>query len=478
MAKAAGSARLTWTRFVASDLSMGTAQLTADAAGNLYFGTSFAALSRSGSKVAVPEGAHAPGMDVWLVKMTPAGEVAWLRQFGGSGSDALYDIEALPGGRLALAFGSESPDFPGLGLADHRPTPGKSDAIVTVVNASDGGVLWSRSFGGSGSDVAASLAAGPAGSIVVGGSVVPTEDPNLPDADDTTSRAQGVSPDVPFAAVLGAEGSTHWFRPVLPREPTPVGQNHAAGVAVAVGRSGQVAIAGWTSNPKLPTTAGVVQPRMIAESGDQGFVFSFRPNGAVAWGSYLGGHGDTTPVGVQIAGDGTVAVVGTTLASDFPRVAALQRGCAAGGVGDVFVSRLVPNGRRFVRSTCWGGSGYDFGLASTMTSDGTLLVTGQTGDGFPAPDRCQGAYAKGLGDAFVLAISADGRVRRALAFGGGGGDQGLGVAAVPGGVAVGGWTNSKDFPGARPGDLDAPAGGVRGVYPALHSYFLTRFTGV
>ena len=468
--------RLAWTRFAAAVLSSGVPHLAADRVGNLYLGSEDLAPPRSGGKLATP-GAQAADLagEPWLLKMTPSGQVAWLRQLGGSGRDVIRDIEVLSNGRLAVALSTSSPDFPGLDPSYQR-TGHYSDAVVSVVDPASGNLVWSRALGGVDDDTADGLAAGPNGSVAVTGGTVPTDSPYLPDVDDTLSRAMVVSSVVPFAAVLNADGTTRWFRPVLPRRTTPVGQNTAFGVAVAVGRAGQVVLTGRGTNPELPTTAGSVQPRMTSEHGNQGFVFTFSPAGTLAWGSYLGGRGETVPAAVEVAANGTVAVVGATQAPDFPRMRAVQRLCADGGHNDAFVTRLSADGRRIVHSTCVGGRVGGLALDATTARDGSLVVVGTGGGpGFPTRGRCQNSRAGGAGDAFVATFGRGGpTLNRAFAFGGSDADSGYAIATVPGGIAVAGWTGSLDFPGARPDDPDGP----RAVGQTRQAIFLTRFTGL
>jgi hypothetical protein len=98
-------------------------------------------------------------------------------------------------------------------------------------------------------------------------------------------------------------------------------------------------------------------------------------------------------------------------------------------------------------STYLGGSGTDQATAIAVDGTGSAYVTGQT----QSTGLAGTGTLRGGSDAFVAKLSPDGRARAWSTYLGGGGlDQGNGIAAGSNGVVVGGWTTSADFPTQAP----------------------------
>ncbi|HEY3294097.1 MAG TPA: T9SS type A sorting domain-containing protein [bacterium] len=86
--------------------------------------------------------------DFWVVRTNGSGDTLWTRTYGGDGSDQCYAVQNAAGGGFMLAGSTES-----FGNG-HTGSP---DFWLVSISAT-GDSLWSRTYGGSGSDVCTSLA--------------------------------------------------------------------------------------------------------------------------------------------------------------------------------------------------------------------------------------------------------------------------------------------------------------------------------
>jgi hypothetical protein len=154
--------------------------------------------------------------------------------------------------------------------------------------------------------------------------------------------------------------------------------------------------------------------------GDRTFGFTVRGHDparplvvdpGVDWATFLGGAGDETIRGLEIARDGTgdIVVAGQTASPDFPRT----RGNLAPVGWTPYVARLNASGTELVYSTFFGGSFNHSVQDVGLDSQSRPAVVGDTNSlDFPttpgAHDRTPGNGFQGDYDAFVIKFEADG----------------------------------------------------------------------
>ena len=194
----------------------------------------------------------------------------------------------------------------------------------------------------------------------------------------------------------------------------------------------------------------------------------------LSWATYLGGNGTDTSQSIAVDGAGNAYVTGytTTSGSGFPGTTGSSiQSTFAGGSWDSFVTKINAAGTALVYSTYLGGSGQDLGHAIAVDTAGNAYVTGYTdtsGSGFPGTAGSSIQSTNGGGnDVFVTKLNA---VGTALVYstylGGGGDDQGWGIALDTAGNAyVTGYTTTSGsgFPGTAGSPIQSTfAGG--GIY--------------
>jgi uncharacterized protein (TIGR03437 family) len=134
------------------------------------------------------------------------------------------------------------------------------------------------------------------------------------------------------------------------------GNGDSAGVAIATDLSGNAYVAGYTTAPNFPVTAGAAQTKnagpysstiagTVLPGGDV-FVLKLNPDGSIAYSTFLGGSGNDVPSAIFIDSTGSVYVTGSTLSSDFPLTA---EHLPLPGVS--FIARIDPTGQKLEYST-------------------------------------------------------------------------------------------------------------------------------
>jgi hypothetical protein len=112
-----------------------------------------------------PESFH----DIFLLKLSPAGEHIWSRGFGGLDWDLAKSIALSPQAELLVAGSFNSPGLSLGGSTFTGPGPGgKMSEVFVAAYSTDGDHRWSQAFGGVDDDVAYGIAAGSGGFVVAG----------------------------------------------------------------------------------------------------------------------------------------------------------------------------------------------------------------------------------------------------------------------------------------------------------------------
>ncbi len=166
---------------------------------------------------------------------------------------------------------------------------------------------------------------------------------------------------------------------------------------IAVDANGAAYIAGTTTSPNFPVTAGAYQstPRSISTHA---FVTKLNASGsALVYSTLVGGSGSEFNIaGIRIDQAGNALVAGTTTSLDFPVTPGALQTIAAkpsnplNAITHGFVIKVNATGSGLIYSTYLSGSQGASPQAMTLTSAGEVLVTGVTSSAdFPIT---KGAY--------------------------------------------------------------------------------------
>ncbi|MEW5985544.1 MAG: SBBP repeat-containing protein [Chloroflexota bacterium] len=381
---------------------------------------------------------HNGGLDIFLLKLTPAGDQLVFSTFvGGSGNDAPWAMAVSDDGAIYLAGDTQSTNFPvTAGAFDTSHNGGFEDAFILKMTADGSGLLYSTYLGGTGWDIATALVPDGNGAVYISGETWSNAFPSTPDAYDATYNGQA---DV-FATRLNADGSDLLYSTYL----GGAGIENPNDIALANG--GEVTITGRTASANFPTTASAFDQTY---GGDyDAFVTQFNTAGdSLVYSTYLGAEGYEEGRGVASDGGDNATVTGFTGSAAFPTTAGAYDVTYNGNPYDVYVTRLSADGSGLIYSTFLGGNNEDRGLALALDALGKTYVTGYTlSVDFPTTTAAgaSGYYQK----LFVASFSQDGRSLGFSTVMGGNGLSGAVDIVVPhvGDVYVTGNTDAADFP--------------------------------
>ena len=362
---------------------------------------------------------HGPGgdTDVFVMKLSPAGEIAWLRRFGGTGTDRAYAVEVDAAGFVYVA-GRAGPEFPTTadvlqprfgGDIEAARSYGPQDGFVLKLDA-DGGLLWSTFFGGNGREFIRDLAIDAEGFVHVAACEGTRPSPHIRNAfqakpaGGTDGVVAKLAPDgrsVLWCTHLGGQG------------------NDLVGPSIRVDHQGDVYVLGQTNSQDLATR----DPFQANYGGGEadGELAKFSKDGALVWHTYFGGDGldgtETHQLALDADGNPVIALT-TTSAKGLPILpgaySQASKGNGAKGTGratnypgEVFLAKISRNGKEILASTFFGGKHGEGAEGLSIDSNGAIVLTGGSfSDDLPVISGPQSG-AGGGADGFVAVFDRD-----------------------------------------------------------------------
>jgi len=383
---------------------------------------------------------------------------------GGGLQDTSLGITIDKDGYAYILGNTNSTNFP-LANALQPTLAGSYDIYITKLDKKGSNVIYSTYLGGSKSDACGCSIATSGGDITVDSSgnvylVGQTFSVDFPVTANAYQKTQGgaSNPDGSsnsdvFVTKLNSTGNGLIYSTYLG------GWNEDAGNGVAIDASGNAYITGttnysytpdWAGFIPFPTTTGAFRSQgdYINRNND-GFVTKLNANGsALIYSTFLGGTESEGAEDIAVDSDGNAFIAGYTFSSNFPTTEnAFQR--LHRGQNDGFVTKLNVAGSGLIYSTLLGGSQNDEINGIQLLNTGEAYVTGSTlSSNFPLVTGSYQSSLKGVQDAFISKLSADGTVLKySTYFGEAGNDLGRHIAT--GGcdsIYVLGNTNSASFP--------------------------------
>ncbi|WBO85417.1 NHL repeat-containing protein [Hymenobacter yonginensis] len=395
-------------RWVAHSTESGAAvvqKATTDAMGNSYITGRFSRQVRFGEFRLQSAGSS----DIFVAKVSPAGQWLWATAAGGPESDMAAGIVLDAQGNIVVA-GSFSATAAFGTLA--RRSQGSHDVFVGTLTP-DGRWSTVSSAGGPDQDQATALAIDAQNQVLVGGRFR-----NSASFGDFTLR--GSSDSDGFVAKLDTHGQWAWAS-------QSAGTEQAAVSSLTVDAAGNTYAVGYFAG-----TAAFGASRLSAAGTHDAFVAKLAPNGTWLWGIAGGGSSTDYAKGVAVAADGSVFVTGSF--SGHARFGSTDLTSLGGD--DAYVARLSNQGEWQWVYTIKGNALED-ATDVCLGPGGSIYVTGRFSRG--AQYGTTALASKGSTDVFVARLSKNGRWLDFLSAGSTSSDEASTVKPSPtGDVFVGG----------------------------------------
>jgi Beta-propeller repeat len=443
-----------------------------DPAGNIYITGDTNSVDFPISKALQDK--HGGSTDVFVTKLSPDGsKILYSTFIGGSGDDVGYGIAVDSVGNAYITGDTSSNNFPVEKPLQKTPG-GLFDAFVVKLSSDGSKLLYSTYIGGRQGDRGDAIAVDASGNAYVTGYTYSTDFPVVNPIQNAFTDGNVHC----FVSKVNASGSALVYSTYLGGGDDRPDQ--ATGIAVDSG--GNAYVTGYTNSAKFPSVNSIqkfVGPTDV-------FVTKINAAGsAFAYSTHVGGNADDEGMAITVDASGSAYVTGETESLDFPTTPGAYSTKCTGvptpgrmrqlcSLGDVFVSKLSPDGSKLVYSTFVNGTGFDVGRGIAVDSLGNAYVTGLTTSvDFPSVNPLQKGFGGGAFDAFVFKLNADGS---ALVYsshlGGDKNDGGYAIAVdAKGNAYVTGYTYSIDFPTRNP-----LKNGSRGANPAYRDVFVTKIS--
>jgi hypothetical protein len=267
--------------------------------------------------------------DAFVLKLNATGSALLYSTFvGGSGSDYALDIGLDSSGNVYFAGTSNNNTYPTLNAYQSTWTAGSDpqygnyeDAVVTKVNPTGTGLVFSTYIGGTGKDYANGIALDNSGAVYIIGY---TSSSNYPTANPFQLAFAGGTYDS-FVTKLNPAGNSLAYSTYLG------GTKDDYGYAIAVDSSGNAYVLGDSHSGNYPLvnpvqTQGGSDPVIFSGNFPDITVAKLNPAGnALLYSTYLGGSNErNSGSAIAVDSSGNAYVTGYTLATNFPAANALQ----------------------------------------------------------------------------------------------------------------------------------------------------------
>lgn len=245
------------------------------------------------------------------------------------------------------------------------------------------------------------------------------------------------------------------------------GSNFDAVKDVVVDNQGNVYVAGYTTSTDFPTIPGAFATSY--NGGVDSFVSKLDENlSTLVASTFLGGSGYDKPTAITLDSQGSVYTIGSTYSNDFP-TASGAFDSSYNGISDIFISKLNSNLTSLEAGTFLGVESWDFAYALFVDADDNLYIAGDTWSaGFPLTTGAYDTSPNGSNDAFILKF--DNNLSNPITSSLLGGSEGEYIIAMhvdsQGNVFVTGNTSSTNFP-ITPGVPDASHNGGDDVFVSV-----------
>jgi hypothetical protein len=355
---------------------------------------------------------NAGNNDMFIVKYDADGNVIWAKSAGGTADDAGNSVTVDNSGYIYVSgwFYSPSISFGSNTLYNADPGSFSGDIFLVKYDA-NGNVIWARSAGDTGDDLAANNSVDDSGNLYITGIFASS---SITFGSITLMNTGNYDM---FIVKYDANGNVIWAK-------SAGGINGDWGYSVSVSGSGNmIYVTGYYDSPTI--TFGTYT---LTNAGNLDmFIVCYDGSGTVVYAKSAGGISWDTGTSVATDASGNAWVIGSFMSPSIT-FGTYTLTNASMGFYDLFLVKYDASGNvLWAEST--GGTGHDFGNSVMTDATGNAYITGS----FRSLSIIFGSYTlmntiEGNGDVFLVKYNGDGNVLWVKSAGGICDDDGWSVA--------------------------------------------------
>ena len=342
----------------------------------------------------------------------------WTKTFGSSNFDLGWSITTDASGNIYIAgYFQDTVDFDPSSGVDIYTSNGGYDIFVQKLDA-NGNYLWTKTFGGSNSEVGRSITTDTSGNIYIAGYFKETVDFDPSSSVDIyTSNGSNDA----FVQKLDANGNYLWTK-------TFGGTANEYAQSITMDASGNIYIAGYFQDTvDFDPSSGI---DIYTSNGFyDAFVQKLDANGNYLWTKTFGGTSAEYAKSITTDALGNIYIAGYFQETvDFDPSSSVDIYTSNGGY-DAFVQKMDANGN-YLWTKTFGGTGYDYAQSITTDAANNIYITGSF-SGLADFDPSSGVdtlSSNGDDDVFVQKLGANGNYQWTKTFGGTGLDYAYSIA--------------------------------------------------
>lgn len=355
-------------------------------------------------------GKSLPVNDYWLLKFDKEGILEWSKTYGGSGDDRGQSVVQTADGGYAIVGYAMSAD------GDGSNNEGFHDNWILRLDA-NGTILWEKSFGFSGHDHCYDVLETSDGGFFFAGFLDVTQSGGAGnEGKGSYLTRHGVGEF--WGTKLDANGNLEWRRYFG-------GTNNDRAHGVAQADDGGFVMAGFSESDDFDISN---------TKGSYDFwVVKIDQNGTMLWERSFGGTGIEIAYDITKTADGNYVIAGNTFSTDTD----ISKN---NGESDVWVIQIDDHGNLLWEKT-FGGTGFDAARGIKTTLDGGLVIAGNSKSSDGDADENQGEN-----DLWIIKTDASGNLEYQKSLGGSDLDFGFdALETSEGSLLLVGETASEDF---------------------------------
>ena len=380
IAKYSNSGIPIWATSIGSTMDDEGNGITIDQNGNVYITGTYTAnlhINSSDSLEIYGDNSVHPFTDIFVIKYTSSGQLAWHRSGGSVFQDRAEAIKADNFGYIYIGGGfgsgpSPAPDSIKGYFNNDTLTAYKSSNACLVKYDTSGNIVWAKSIGDESGELITSIDVDAVGNIYTGGGFgYYTAIDHILMVSHSTGFASG---DL-FLAKFDSTGKTHWATNISPQNATGSTQPGITWETnISVSSDGSVSIAGYYNNCDIYFVENGTKLKEMG--GKDVFMAKYYHNGKLLWANSIGYLLDEMAAAITTDKDDNIYIAGTFYPSGHTNIAGdTLMSDKKGWDEDIYIAKYDKNGNGLWSATA-GGYERDYPNCINTDKDGAVYVTG------------------------------------------------------------------------------------------------------